>query len=267
VCNYKDKDWLYQKYSVEGLSLHEIAKIFEVDAHTIRYWMKKFEIPIRKRVEALKAHFEESRVCYFNICENCGSTFKVNGYTQTRKDTKAYVGCCSDQCRKELTARKKFKGHNFRRCPNCSRYFRCNMQSMMDSNSSKFRKFCSRKCNLSSRKQCDTWIETEILQFLTDKGVELEVQSEIGRMTIDFKVSGTNILIEANGDFWHANPSIYGKEKPLHKIHPRVIAKDKRKLEELNNKGYKVFVVWENDLKVNRDNTLDKLYQDIKDAI
>ena len=28
----------------------------------------------------------------------------------------------------------------------------------------------------------------------------------------DFKILGTNILIEVNGDYWHANPKYYSKK-------------------------------------------------------
>ena len=152
----------------------------------------------------------------------------------------------------------------YRNCPQCGGEYACKNRSMVDLNSSKFKKFCSRKCFLSSRNQTDTWIEREIQSFLQDADIDFIKQFEIDRMTVDFLIPSKNLVVEANGDFWHANPAIYGKDKPLHKIHPRVIEKDKRKLRQLSDKGYSVYVVWENDLKENASQTLNELLDYIK---
>ena len=51
--NYKDKNWLYQKYWKEECSMNELGKICGVDKTTIKYWMIKFNIPYRTRSERL----------------------------------------------------------------------------------------------------------------------------------------------------------------------------------------------------------------------
>lgn len=48
---YKDRDWLYQKYWGEELSLTEIAKLCDINGQTILDWMKKFKIKRRNRSE------------------------------------------------------------------------------------------------------------------------------------------------------------------------------------------------------------------------
>ncbi len=48
---YKDKDWLNRKYWLEELSMEKIAKICEVDAEAVRYFMKKFKIKRRSKSE------------------------------------------------------------------------------------------------------------------------------------------------------------------------------------------------------------------------
>lgn len=83
-------------------------------------------------------------------------------------------------------------------------------------------------------------------------------------MTVDFLLSDLNIIIEANGDFWHANPTIYGKIKPLHRIHHRVIEKDIKKLNQLKLIGYNVIVVWEKDLRENPKEFFNSLLKMIK---
>lgn len=148
-------------------------------------------------------------------------------------------------------------------CPNCGNTFTVSMRCQTDAASNKYKKFCSTGCFLSSRKHSDTWIERVVQGFLEDQRVEFIKQYPIGRMTTDFMLPLGNIIIEVNGDFWHANPDIYGNTKPLHKTHARAIEKDNRKLARLSELGYRVITVWENDLKTNIDGTLDELLRNI----
>lgn len=44
---YKDKDWLYQKYWIKGLSLSQISRKYGIGITTLWQWMKKLNVPIR----------------------------------------------------------------------------------------------------------------------------------------------------------------------------------------------------------------------------
>lgn len=44
-----DRDWLYQKYVVEGLSTYQIAKIVDRNPKQVYAWLKGYGIPIRER--------------------------------------------------------------------------------------------------------------------------------------------------------------------------------------------------------------------------
>lgn len=141
----------------------------------------------------------------------------------------------------------------YRECPQCNEMFSCKNRSMVNPSSNKFKKFCSRGCFLSSRNQSDTWIERATEQKLKDLSLRYVKQYEVGRMTLDFYLPDFNLAVEVNGDFWHCNPDIYGKTKPIHKYHERIIAKDKRKLKQLDALGYEVLIIWENDISENKD--------------
>lgn len=54
---YKNKDWLYQKYIKERLSMWEIAKLINRDHSSIHYWLRKFNIPTRTLSEAREGKF------------------------------------------------------------------------------------------------------------------------------------------------------------------------------------------------------------------
>ena len=43
------KEWLYQKYHVEKLSMVDIGRIIDRDPKTVLHWMRKYDIPTRPR--------------------------------------------------------------------------------------------------------------------------------------------------------------------------------------------------------------------------
>lgn len=323
LSNYKDKDWLFEKYVIKELASEEIANICGVSSQTILNWMKKFGIPARSNVVRSA---RTKKKLHKNICRNCGDEFFVDMPCKADPtNKKKFVRCCSKEClsnlRSNLMKSYRYKGifdeHHanqvgvlrrkldknvlvemynykhmllddiakelkvkrtiltremerleikqefFRECPKCGKSYSCPIRSMVDPNSNKFKKFCSRKCFLSSRNQCDTWIELELKQAFESNGIDYKEQVPIKRMTIDFQIEGTKTLIEANGDFWHANPKIYGEDKPLHKIQKKAVAKDERKQKVLKELGYTVITIWENDLKTNKEKTISNLIQQI----
>lgn len=88
---------------------------------------------------------------------------------------------------------------------------------------------------------------------------------------LDFYDKTKNIVIEFNGDYWHANPKIYKENDIIYQHGQENIAKDiwgydeKRKqeiCEKLNNPTY--IVVWENDYKKDKEGTINKLLKYFK---
>lgn len=83
---------------------------------------------------------------------------------------------------------------------------------------------------------------------------------------LDFYDKTKNIVIEFNGDYWHANPNVYKENDIIYQHGEENIVKDiwshdeKRKqeiCEKLNNPTY--IVVWENDYKKDKEGTINKL--------
>ena len=66
----KNKDWLYQKYVVEKITINQIAKLCNCSNYTIRYWMKKLNVPIRATKEIseirTKSIFPRIKLLYRN---------------------------------------------------------------------------------------------------------------------------------------------------------------------------------------------------------
>ena len=77
----------------------------------------------------------------------------------------------------------------------------------------------------------------------------------------DFHLCDTKIIIEVNGDFWHANPLIYEENDVVNLPEIKRKAKeiwerDKKHIEKAESMGYKVVLIWENDIKKLNDEEL-----------
>jgi G:T-mismatch repair DNA endonuclease (very short patch repair protein) len=87
---------------------------------------------------------------------------------------------------------------------------------------------------------------------LSKHGIQHKVQEQVGKYYFDIKIG--NILIEVNGDYWHANPKFYrgnqiikypGRRK---KLVANIWKKDLKKMLQARKKGYRVIYLWENDI-------------------
>jgi hypothetical protein len=110
-------------------------------------------------------------------------------------------------------------------------------------------------------------IESKVTNCLDKLNVTYTKRFMIGRKFFDIKIK--NILIDVNSDLWHANPLIYKDNDvlkfPFKKVKAKTIWQrdlNKRILAESN--GYKVFYIWENDIKeLNDDEVINYLAMNI----
>ncbi len=84
-----------------------------------------------------------------------------------------------------------------------------------------------------------------------------------------FDICIGNILIEINGDFWHANPNKYKKGDILKFPKKEVFSddiwlKDKIKKKDANKNGYNVVYLWESFI---RKSSNEELIETLKDII
>lgn len=88
---------------------------------------------------------------------------------------------------------------------------------------------------------------------------------------LDFYDKERNIIIEFNGDYWHANPKIYhnkdviyvhGQEKSIRKIHKYEKIRKENICKQLNNPIY--IIVWESDYKKDKEGTINNLLKNFQ---
>ena len=92
--------------------------------------------------------------------------------------------------------------------------------------------FCGRRCMGSStsfaqgQHKGPTSIERKLSECLTAKGIVFVTQHQIGPWCVDAFVPSLNLVIEADGDYWHSLPN--------------VVVRDKKKTGYLRKAGYTV---------------------------
>jgi len=96
--------------------------------------------------------------------------------------------------------------------------------------------------------------ELDLENILNKLNIEFKAQLFIGKNSYDFSIKKKKILIEVNGDFWHANPKLYKigdiLPYPGGSLKAEYIwERDVRKKEYAERRGYKIFYIWENDIK------------------
>ncbi len=110
-------------------------------------------------------------------------------------------------------------------------------------------------------------LEKRVLSILKDLQIDFTSQYRIGKYfhKYDIRICKTKILIEINGDFWHANPKLFKEtdilnfSKTNHPIVKDIWEKDKKNKEYAEKHGYKVIYLWENDITDISDIELSKI--------
>jgi G:T-mismatch repair DNA endonuclease (very short patch repair protein) len=96
-------------------------------------------------------------------------------------------------------------------------------------------------------------LEKRVGNVLYDLGITYTSQFQLRFYSFDFLI-GKKVLLEVNGDFWHANPLFYKGSDIMpfpggSKTVQQIWSKDKRKKTYAEKRGYKIIYIWENDIK------------------
>lgn len=218
----------------------------------------------------------------YKNCLSCGREFKT---TKSRYDTHI---TCSNKCQGEWQSKfrlgnnsSNFKGGGaFISCKNCMNDFYVDKPYLIHT-----RKFCSVECkqsdweknviNKESFKELriegiEKWRKRENKETLPEKMVRewlqvnnIEFEQEKGyfrKYFVDFYLKEYNSVIEVQGDYWHANPLIYGKNKiPLNENQKKQIEKDINKRKDFEKYNFNYFQIWEKDIYENIDIEMKKI--------
>ncbi len=92
-------------------------------------------------------------------------------------------------------------------------------------------------------------LERLVANTLTEAGIEYTFQFFLQKdgccKAFDFKIKGTDILIEVDGDYWHGNPAVKHHWKDVDSVRENDEVKSKLAV----NHGYTLLRFWESDIK------------------
>ena len=125
------------------------------------------------------------------------------------------------------------------------------------SKNNKKRLYSKKTPKISDGSKLETYFRVNILEYLGVEYIQQFKLSAIGRY-YDFYLPEHNILIEVDGDYWHADPKIYEK-KDLNAIQKRNIRVDEQKNKYALMYGYVLLRFWEGDIYKNKKKVINVL--------
>jgi len=132
----------------------------------------------------------KTRISY---CKHCGNEIMQKG----KKKNRLY---CSQSCMSK--AMRKYENQ---KCLKCGK----ELISTWKKPYAKGRRFCNTACYFSYKGR--TKIEEVVAKSLTSLGVDFVEQYKIGKYFADFMLPHHNIVIEADGNYWHDKKERIGK--------------------------------------------------------
>lgn len=111
-------------------------------------------------------------------------------------------------------------------------------------------------------------LENKIVNILNKLNIPIETQFKFPKFfhKYDIFLKNTNVLIEVQGDFWHANPNKYKENDiinfPGNKSYlaKELWKKDLQKIHYAESQNYKVIQIWESDIREQEKNKNLEIY-------
>ena len=136
----------------------------------------------------------------------------------------------------------------------------------------------TKKKMFSTMSECDRRKYTEKARSYINyvSSLELRIQSILNDLSITYTANGflysynfdlifkNKLILEIQGDFWHANPIIYKSEDIILKgLYAKDLwKKDEQKKKKVESKGYKIYYLWESEInKMSDDNIITFLHK------
>lgn len=102
--------------------------------------------------------------------------------------------------------------------------------------------------------------ETEICKDIKNMGYNVQSSYKVDTKICDIFIPKLNLIIEYFGDYWHCNPDKYSADyvnKKKNLTAKEIWDYDTSKLELIKSYGYNLEVIWESELKLNKERLLN----------
>lgn len=111
--------------------------------------------------------------------------------------------------------------------------------------------------------------EITVAQALLELNIPFTWQFFVNQRSYDFRIATTNLLIEVNGDYWHANPKMYAPADIIKYPDKTITAQERwnqenEKTANAQKYGYTVLKIWESDINQHVNGLHDWIVEQIK---
>lgn len=241
----QDKDWLHNEYINLNKSYDTIAAEYKLGKTTIARWVKRHGLHKLKDVtQSGKRKGEGPRV--ESNCAECGEGISVK-YCRVIENPTRF---CGNRCASTYTAKHTDIIERLR-------------EGLVEWQKTPEAKIFMREHGARTYANQDakeTGIERKIRELLTREGIRFEDQKKMYYWCVDFYLPEYDIVIEAQGDYWHAHPDIYSEPNAMQK---KNIRRDKGKAAYLPKCGHTFLAFWETDI----NNDIEGVLAEIRTAI
>lgn len=139
---------------------------------------------------------------------------------------------------------------------------------------SSFLKICD-EANVKPRIRAETKIEEKLYAILENLDIRYETEVEIEKpetadstpYRADVLIDRRDLVIEADGDFWHGHPDCYNPDETDENeaFHREKIKHDRKRNEHMAEKGYDVIRFWEDTITTTPETVKDEIERIVKD--
>lgn len=267
-------------YEIQQLSFPEINKKYGLNSHACYSLLRHLNIPIRsisdslktdnyrkKNIASLKEKYGVENPSQLNwVKEKKKLTFQNHyGVDNIWKHKKYHKWLDEWYSRKYGVGRNKYvseKSKNVWKSKTEEEKIKWLSDSIHSENSFKKIQSSNQKGYNKSKLEDRICLILNRLQVIYQRPFFVKVNNK-KRYFYDFLLKEINLIIEINGDYWHANPSLYNENELIHYKFDNICAKDiwnkdKKKIEYAHSLGYKTLTLWESDMKKLTDEELAK---------
>jgi hypothetical protein len=236
-----DKETINLHYNIEKWSLPMISKKYDIDFKSIHFLIQCYGYDTRGISESLKTPQIRERISAANLK-------RFGAINPLSKNTHSYH-------KRNKTVLDRY---------GCDNVFQV-IDRFVDNNA------FGKKSKISN-------LNRSFYKLLDDLGIDYTTEYALHYTDVHGKhkwkfydVKIDNILIEINGDYWHANPTKYNSNHVF--TFPKYVTTaseiwdaDKFKQDLAINNGYTFLCIWETEIKQNIDDVIKKIKDQINNA-
>lgn len=237
----KNSEWLYDQYILQNKSYDTIAKEFKLGKTTVARYVKRYGLDKLKSTKTSgKRSGELPKV--LTQCSYCGKDKLVKGCRFAENETRFCNNTCASKYATENTdiIERLQEGCSIWRETEEAKLF--------------MREHGAR--TYANQDTKETAIERKLAELLTKEGIAFETQKKMYYWCVDFFLPEHDIVIEAQGDYWHAHPDKYPEPNEMQK---KNIRRDKGKASYIPKCGHTFLAFWERDIQDNPEGVLNEI--------